>query len=613
MAIPKEKYFREIIKFGDPKLNNFRVKCFFCKEELPTMDNRTWIEGQTSLEPCKCEKCGKISCIKIFTQVRMNMDTEAKIFVPTIEYQIFTTSENKLRQGIGSRCSGPNCSQILYTKVIDQEKFINKEMVTCSMCGTTNEIDAASPTIRDEAKSKRIGEWITQTKIQNKMKQNAKKNLERFHNTFNNGCKVKPIETKNSFEALLQYDEENHDTGTHDNVDGSELSSVISNNSRKRRGPSIPHQNSKRGHAKILKDTVTLTPAVDVPTENAALRKLSTYAQTQHSSPSPGFKAKPTNPSSNNTQPIIRTPPIICTSDDWLDSEIKFKQLANIAKLSNSSFRADRKSGKILFYPKDLKARHLILEELKTNTEIEYYTFGTKQERKPSKKLVAKGLITAGYTEQEIISDVETRYGIKPERAIPMKNSTLILIFNGETNMRDVKTITHILHQKITIENYKVKLTAVTQCKNCFDFGHAKAHCGKKARNDTVSVDNDEGQMIDVCSSCLQPGHNARQARCPIFQNEIKKQQERRTKFADKNNTLITKPTNTQTSHKVIPQISFSAITKNDTNQSLGIEVQTQQQQIQNNSLAISEMQKSITTLTHQITTLIGLLTTNNG
>ncbi|GBP35639.1 hypothetical protein EVAR_33842_1 [Eumeta japonica] len=61
----------------------------------------------------------------------------------------------------------------------------------------------------------------------------------------------------------------------------------------------------------------------------------------------PGAEDKAVVP--DNTRRTVRTPPMICTSDDWLDSEIEFKLLANIPKLSGSNHRQDRSGQKKYF------------------------------------------------------------------------------------------------------------------------------------------------------------------------------------------------------------------------------------------------------------------------
>lgn len=226
---------------------------------------------------------------------------------------------------------------------------------------------------------------------------------------------------------------------------------------------------------------------------------------------------------------------MICTNESWLDSSKIFKEISQLAKKTNCDLKSDRRSGKLQFTPKSVENRNALIEELRTRPDFEYYTYGTKQERRPAKKVVAKGVLSSGYTEHEIIDDIETRYGLKPERALPLKNSAMILIFNGERDMRDIKNITTILCQKVKIERYKVKLTAVTQCKRCLQFGHVQAHCGIKQRNETEKETDSDGNVVEICSNCRVPGHTARQAKCPQFKEEIKKQRERRLRFINAN------------------------------------------------------------------------------
>lgn len=128
------------------------------------------------------------------------------------------------------------------------------------------------------------------------------------------------------------------------------------------------------------------------------------------------------------------------------------------------------------------------------------------------------------------------------ERVIIMKNSALILIFPGETDMRVARDIKFILSQRATIEKYKVRDTAVTQCKRCWQFGHVQSHCRRPEQPDSVEQ-REDGDVWHVCYNCHEIGHTARQAKCPLFQLEIKKQKNRRQAFVN-NEGLTQKPTN---------------------------------------------------------------------
>ncbi|GBP04831.1 hypothetical protein EVAR_3742_1 [Eumeta japonica] len=122
-----------------------------------------------------------------------------------------------------------------------------------------------------------------------------------------------------------------------------------------------------------------------------------------------------------------------------------------------------------------------------------------------------------------------------------------------------------------------MKSTAVTQCKDRFEFGHAKAHCV----NDPMSV-NDVRARLTSARAGLQPGHNARRALCSLFRNGIKKRKEERFKFSE---NIVLSYTNTpitaQTSHYTDPKISHANADKNNIKSSPFKEQQTPMQRME--------------------------------
>ena len=129
-------------------------------------------------------------------------------------------------------------------------------------------------------------------------------------------------------------------------------------------------------------------------------------------------------------------------------------------------------------------------------------------------------------------------WGLQLERFVPLNNSAAVLIFAGDTDMRDIKSMNTLMYQRVKVEPYKVKPTAVTQCKRCLEFGHVKQHCGRTPREPYyVDSDEDGNESTDpalrCCTKCKIPGHTAFQAKCPFFQEEIRKQRGRRSKFKE--------------------------------------------------------------------------------
>ncbi|GBP10882.1 hypothetical protein EVAR_5462_1 [Eumeta japonica] len=88
------------------------------------------------------------------------------------------------------------------------------------------------------------------------------------------------------------------------------------------------------------------------------------------------------------------------------------------------------------------------------------------------------------HTRKHYIQDILDNFGIRPTKAVPMRNSA----------------------------STRVKLSAVTQCKNCFQFGHVRAHYGRKpTRPSTSNAVTD----TPVCTHGGQVSYGARQAKCP--------------------------------------------------------------------------------------------------
>lgn len=472
----------------------------------------------------------------MFAHTAVSRNTKTQQIDINTKYYTFCVAENKTRQGRGPLCTGKGCKQPTYTRVIDQERFINKEIMSCKFCGTVNEITATSPSLRDSAQVRRVGEWITMNRHEQIRREKEKENLEKFNKTHNPKPKNNPVTTQNRFDALtnlenadmlvdsIDDDKASISRGT---IGDSSAASVIS--LRKR---AIPHQRiqyEKRGKNETgyIKN-ITMSQ----PQQNNDKDLNSNEPPIQ---PRGGQRNKKAPQHEKTSHHIKKLPPIVCTHEGWVESTNAFKKITEIAKDHNCDLKTDKRSGKLMFTPRSLENRISLREDLQSRPDFEFHTFGTKLERRPSKKVVAKGVITSGHTEDEIIHDIKERYGMIPERAVPLRNSALLLIFCGETDMRDIKNITTILYQKVKIEKYKVKLTAVTQCKRCLNFGHVQAHCGRRQVNDVETETDIEGKHIETCSKCHQPGHTARQAKCPLFQEEIKRQRERRLRFHQAN------------------------------------------------------------------------------
>lgn len=524
----------------DTVTNSDIVKCYYCDTDNKIKNFYDWLDNQTKIKVLSCEKCGKKSCVKIFANTSVSREKNTNQLITVTKYYTFCVPENKTRQGRGPECTGRDCKQPTYTRVIDQDRFINKEIISCKFCGTVNEISATSPSLRDSPKIRRVGEWITVSHHEKMRREKEKSNIEKFNNTHNPKPKNIQVTTQNRFDGLINHTDpdmmvECNDEET-ENCEAMEQTSIATSVSGSRKRAISPDLNtsSKRG-----KDNTHDLPASQQPQQFKNNNKTSCDLQKNQN------KSKQLQ---NNKQPQQKKlPKIVCTHEGWVESTYMFKNITEIARTHNCELKTDKRSGKLFFTPRQLENRKNLIEDLKNRPDFEFHTHGTKLERRPSKKVVAKGVITSGHNEEEIIHDIKERYGMTPERAVPLRNSALVLVFSGETDMRDIKNITTILYQRVKIEKYRIKPTAVTQCKNCLEFGHVQAHCGRKKVCEIETEVDEDGKTKETCSKCHQPGHSARQARCPLFQEEIKKQRERRLRFQQANN----KTTAPQTKQKI--------------------------------------------------------------
>lgn len=541
------------------------VKCLFCEKVQWRDCFWVWRGNQTAIRTLKCDDCGKSSAVKMFAEVDNNTVDGIPNF--NTKFYEFGVPETSVRQGRGPKCSG--CSQPTYTRVIDQSRFINNELVCCP-CGVTNEIWVAGPTILDHTtnkdnKCRQVGEWLTAAKRENMRKQKAKENREKFERIQNEGIQsaifssAPKIPTANQFESLASDTTLTEQDDSSSIVSGGGGASASSRNS-KRKVTASPEGDgafvTARRHKKIARAAETRQSSREQPREPETTTNIPDRLDTR------GAKSAQTNMSHNTTQEK-RLPVIVCTNDKWLENQAAFKQSLLLAKKHKCIMKTDKNTGKFFFTPNTMESRQAIIDELKSSDGCEFYTYGTKYERRASKKVIAKGIMTTGFSETEVIEDISDRYGLKPQRAIVLKNAAMILIFEGSTDMRDIKNIRIILNQRAKIEKYRVKVTAVTQCKNCLQFGHVQAHCNRKKKDEVETDTDNDGKSVMICSNCKEPGHTARQAKCPIFKDEIKRQKERRLKFSERTRNPNTENNTKSSWTKIQPGVSFADKTAN--------------------------------------------------
>lgn len=514
------------------------VQCYFCEISSEESNFYDWIGDQSMCKNHKCV-CGQVSAVKIFIHSELERTSDGSVVLKT-RYVHYLTSINKLKQGKGPLCE---CSGPLFVQVIPQNEFIIRERITCTYCKKLSRVEFRCDSIKPMAKNLVEGPWTSSARVKNAKQKSSEENLKKYNDSRgitktvtmetnmttkdailsknriahknkmqskthqNSGLSTKPkanLETSNPF-SILPLTEDEHNSDLDDTI------SVLSDNG------AVKRRRVQKPRMLPLASPVTNLTKDDPRSNNvlsAAPTKMTETVQTD--------KEKGTK----------RYPPFVCEYEEWMMNKNEWKLANEMARSTNCEIRADPRSKKITFFPKSREAYQAIDSKLQENPiKYNYYSHGCKDDRRPAKKLVAKGIHADGYTEDEIKADILTRYGLKLERVIVMKNSTLILIFPGETDMRVARDIKYILCQRATLEKYKVQDTAITQCKRCWQFGHVQSHCRRPQQPESVEQ-HENGEVWHVCYNCHEIGHTARQAKCPLFQLEVQKQKNRRQAFA---------------------------------------------------------------------------------
>ena len=219
----------------------------------------------------------------------------------------------------------------------------------------------------------------------------------------------------------------------------------------------------------------------------------------------PARDNQPKVPRAKRFPPVVANVPSINASDGPLG------ELSAMAALHKCVMTVDRRSLTVRITPSSLEGWAAVIEAFAALEEAEYHTYGTPQERRASKKVIVKGFFAGDFTEFEIQANVRESWGLQLERFVPLNNSAAVLIFAGDTDMRDIKSMNTLMYQRVKVEPYKVKPTAVTQCKRCLEFGHVKQHCGRTPREPYyVDTDEDGNESTDpalrCCTKCRYQG-----------------------------------------------------------------------------------------------------------
>lgn len=522
-----------------------RCEVTCCDKQLVVILGEITRDNQYPLTKVKCDICKSWKVIKAFIKCEGIAGPEAeKLKIRTVFYK-YCADERKCGR---SRTQCVKCNKTLFAQMVKQSDFVTIEYVKCTnkLCETVNRI----------AEINGPSEEILQQKARPKRTERAKKEGEESTSALRgNSNKNRELFLRNRFAVLASENEDSESLNQDNSLSDSSQTPVILGGRRaeKRKNSTSPGETGQRE----VKRNSHKRPDND---QNASASEANTsHAQgdTPKTSSQPAVtKNKPSRTSDK------KLPAIVVSKGEYIDSD---RAAAQLAKQTDSTFSVDDIGKRYFFRPRALESRAKLLELLEANPDAEYYTHGIKQERRPSRKFVAKGLRAAGYTEQELAQSITEDYAITPTRVIPLQKEIMLLIFPGEVDPRDIYEIYKIADQRVKIEKYKVKRTAVTQCKNCLAFGHVQAHCHMKKTEATVTITHENGEQKTVCSTCGGEGHTAKQAKCPAFKKEIDNNKRRRDEFAKVNTKKKATPV-TRTAH-VRKGVSFAEATGSDNQQ----------------------------------------------
>ena len=560
--------------------NKDYTKCYYCDTELISDTDATWVGIQTLIKDYYCKPCNKRTSVKQFLTHEIIPDPETNtISAVSVTVRYYTGYVYVKITEV--RCVTPKCNRIHSFAAIDQDKFLNHEELVCSTCKHTNTFVQQSP-------------CVTRNDIRVQRPPKNKTNTDKTSNTSavreNNGSRFTPLaELDSSGDAnkagngnirarsgRQSKHTEDTDTAHRQRAESASSRASMTSDHTLKRGradaPATPPRNKRRAAARTP-DAPQRPDNMNSP-DDASTPGARAHAATTTRACSNNHEAQASNkngcgvesslnivgmqeeheinkrvgngrPSgvdniTRNTAPRSkRFPPIIATVPDISRSTEVLRDITSLAAQHKCTLATDKRINQVRIMPSTLEGRAAVIEALDKIKEAQYHTYGAPQERKPSKKVVAKGFMMGDFTESEIQANVSSVWGLQLERVVLLNNSTVVLIFSGDSDMRDIKSITTLMYQRVRINPYKVKPTAVTQCKRCMEFGHVKQYCGHTPREPYYTDTDENGnpssspEAARHCTMCRESGHTAVQARCPLFQKEIKRQRERRRKFAE--------------------------------------------------------------------------------
>lgn len=276
------------------------------------------------------------------------------------------------------------------------------------------------------------------------------------------------------------------------------------------------------------------------------------------------------NNTTTTTKKVERIPPINIYNQDSSDIILLLK---NDCKVSDFNIKRVN-SNKHAIYLQHNKDFNIVKSTLQ-RALVPHFTYTPKYEK--NKLVVLKGIdsntdLTLILNELKLHESEMIKFIKVSKFKTSKQNAPFFLVqIAPETNIKDLKKINYVYHQKVQWEI--LKKTDITQCYRCQRFGHTAVNCNMHYRcvkcNEghepgKCKIDKDNTPRVDLfCVQCGEKGHPASYRGCPKHIALINLIKEKRNKRIE-NITLGKNAKKNMYNNFVDKNISFSSILNKD-------------------------------------------------
>lgn len=211
-------------------------------------------------------------------------------------------------------------------------------------------------------------------------------------------------------------------------------------------------------------------------------------------------------------------PPILVDVGNKTHLTIK-ETVSKFTKTFHLQYRSGNKVAVICY---SSEAHQAVKEGLRTD-DVPFVTYTRSDEKTP--KVVIKGLPT--YAEEELPSELE-KLGFKGAKVTKLKlrNAVpcppyLVQLADGADIVK-FRQIKYLCNCVVTIQKYKPKRSAGTQCYRCQNFGHSSKNCNMPSRcvkctelHSTADCSKKDRKEVARCCNCNEE-HPANYSKCKV-------------------------------------------------------------------------------------------------